>query len=215
MILVEINEDHYVIVDKTKDIQVNDKYLTSDNRIVNWHSEFDENIKENRPNPITHSTQPLETIVTENSFNNYEYISLDEIKELLGKVDVDSICQEEAKKLHDKGKHDDYSIYNELVYEDKETIKIGYNKAIENNKDKQYTEEQMFIMFMAGMGLKSAIEMKMIEDKPVGEIFNDLLERYKPKKKWRVEWEICETYKLDECNSRFHCCNKPKKLKLK
>jgi len=33
--------------------------------------------------------------------------------------------------LHDKGKHEDYDIYNQLVYEDKEMIKIGYNKAKE------------------------------------------------------------------------------------
>ncbi len=45
--------------------------------------------------------------------------------------DVEKMAEEEAKKLHDKGKHEDYDIYNQLVYEDKEMIKIGYNKAKE------------------------------------------------------------------------------------
>lgn len=30
-----------------------------------------------------------------------------------------------------------------------------------------------------------------------------------------VEEKICETYKMDECNSRFSCCNKPKQLIFK
>jgi len=30
-----------------------------------------------------------------------------------------------------------------------------------------------------------------------------------------VEEKVCETYKIDECNSRFTCCNKPKQLVFK
>jgi len=53
--------------------------------------------------------------------------------------DIDKLALEEAKKLHDKGKHEDWDIYNQLVYEDAEMIKIGYNKA----KETLYTEEQV------------------------------------------------------------------------
>jgi len=48
----------------------------------------------------------------------------------------------------------------------------GYNKHTEKYK---YTKEQMFRMFSYGMGLKGAIKSKFIEDKPVGEIFDELI----------------------------------------
>ena len=86
MKLIKIKEEHYVITDDSKEIKTNDKYLTSDMRIVNWHQEFEEHIKENRPSPITHSTQPLEPIVTDNSFENYEFISIQEVKEIISKM---------------------------------------------------------------------------------------------------------------------------------
>ena len=54
--------------------------------------------------------------------------------------DVELIAKQEAEKLHDKSKHEDWDIYDSLIYEDAETIKIGYNKAKEKYK---YTEESM------------------------------------------------------------------------
>jgi hypothetical protein len=56
------------------------------------------------------------------------------------KDDVDLIVKQEAEKLHDKGTHEDWDIYNQLIYEDSETIKIGYNKAKETYK---YTEADL------------------------------------------------------------------------
>jgi hypothetical protein len=63
-------------------------------------------------------------------------------------VDVEKIAKQEAEKLHHKGKHDDWDIYNQLVYEDTEMIKIGYNKAKEKYK---YTEEDIDKAYWAGM----------------------------------------------------------------
>jgi len=54
--------------------------------------------------------------------------------------EVEKIANQEAEKLHDKSKHDDWDIYNQLVHEDTEMIKIGYNKAKEKYK---YTEEDL------------------------------------------------------------------------
>ena len=53
---------------------------------------------------------------------------------------IEVICKQEAEKLHDKNRHEDWDIYNELVSDDAELIKIGYNKAREKYK---YTEEDM------------------------------------------------------------------------
>jgi hypothetical protein len=62
--------------------------------------------------------------------------------------EVEKIAKQEAEKLHHKGKHDDWDIYNQLVYEDTEMIKKGYNKAKEKYK---YTEEDIDKAYWAGM----------------------------------------------------------------
>jgi hypothetical protein len=63
--------------------------------------------------------------------------------EIFGVVDVEKLAKEEAEKLHDKSNHEDWDVYNCLVYEDTEMIKIGFNKAMELNKDKQFTLEDL------------------------------------------------------------------------
>lgn len=63
--------------------------------------------------------------------NSFTLKGVDLLPPLEQEDDVEKMAEEEAKKLHDKGKHEDYDIYNQLVYEDKEMIKIGYNKAKE------------------------------------------------------------------------------------
>jgi thiol-disulfide isomerase/thioredoxin len=73
--------------------------------------------------------------------------------------EVEKIAKQEAEKLHHKGKHDDWDIYNQLVYEDTEMIKIGYNKAKENYK---YTEEDIKAAYIKGG--KDAIFYKALED---------------------------------------------------
>jgi hypothetical protein len=65
--------------------------------------------------------------------------------EIFGVVDVEKLCKQEAEKLHDKSKHEDWDVYNCLVYEDTEIIKIGFNKAMELNKDKLFTLADMEI----------------------------------------------------------------------
>lgn len=47
---------------------------------------------------------------------------------------IEVICKQEAEKLHDKNRHEDWGIYNELVSDDTALIKIGYNKAREKYK---------------------------------------------------------------------------------
>lgn len=61
--------------------------------------------------------------------------------------EVEKLAKQEAEKFHNKIKHDDWDIYNQLVYEDTEMIKIGYNKAKEKYK---YTEEDMKRIYEKG-----------------------------------------------------------------
>ena len=68
---------------------------------------------------------------------------------------------------------------NDLVIDsDKELFlkvgfKTGYLKAKETYK---YTEDDVFRMFLFGHSLNEAIKRGVIEDKPVGEIFNDRIQ---------------------------------------
>jgi hypothetical protein len=62
--------------------------------------------------------------------------------------DDEELAKEEAKKLHDKNRHEDWDIYDELVSDDAALIKIGFNKAKEKyrhftgNEIKQITREE-------------------------------------------------------------------------
>jgi hypothetical protein len=77
-------------------------------------------------------------------------LSLSEMRELVSEVDVYKKAELIAKSLHDKSKHDDYSIYEQIVCEDAQTIELGYNQALEDNKEKKYTEEDMLNAFREG-----------------------------------------------------------------
>jgi hypothetical protein len=66
----------------------------------------------------------------------------------------------------------------------------GYNKAMELNKDKLFTEEQMFRMFLFGHSLSEAIKRGVIEDKPMGEIFNDRIQFLQQPSEIEVEIEM-------------------------
>jgi hypothetical protein len=78
--------------------------------------------------------------------------------EIFGVVNIDKLAKKEAEKLHDKDKHDDWDIYNSLIYEDTQLIKIGFNKAMELNKDKLFTLHDMKEAYGRGFlqqGIKS------------------------------------------------------------
>jgi hypothetical protein len=63
--------------------------------------------------------------------------------EIFGVVDVEKLAELEAEKRHNWDDHDDTDIYNDLIREDAELIKIGLNKAMELNKDKVFTSEDV------------------------------------------------------------------------
>jgi hypothetical protein len=76
-------------------------------------------------------------------------------------------------------------------------FKLGFNKAIELNKDKLFTEEQMFRMFLFGHSLSEAIKRGVIEDKAVGEIFNDRIKFIQQPTEIDVEI-VMEPYRMSD-----------------
>ena len=85
--------------------------------------------------------------------------------EIFGVVDVEKLAEEFVNDLQVASESVNRAV--KLGYEE------GFNKAMELNKDKVFSEEQMFRMFLFGHSLSEAIKRGVIEDKPVGEIFND------------------------------------------
>ena len=133
MKLIKINTDHYIIVDDSE-IKKGD-----------WTYHHVKGIYEARVDgaytnqkKITHSTQPLNTIILKNrnhsqSVGHYYgdggQLSLQEVKELIGEVDV-----EKKAELYVWG-----GVY--LTEQEKQQTEIaymtGYNQALEDNKEKK------------------------------------------------------------------------------
>jgi len=125
--------------------------------------------------------------------------------------EVEKLAKQEAEKLHDKSKHDDWDIYNQLVYEDSEMIKIGYNKAKEKYK---YTEEDILKAWNAAY--IDALAIDEINYKPL--FFENFIQSLQ-QPKMPVGFE-CEMENCDKCvyvqggNLSPDCCNqlKPKTI---
>lgn len=152
MELIKIDTDHFVVVNKT--IQpVNGYYYDSFiNKIKSTNgAEYGE---ASHCWQITHSTQPLEKV--EWGWGKLGYIkiqelSLQEIKELLGVVDVE-------KKAHNWStrqttRSTDY--WRSMV----STYVEAYNQALEDNKAKKYTEEDLKYMFDCGRNYQNNAEI--------------------------------------------------------
>ena len=144
MKLIKLNEEHYVIVDDLE-IKEGDYYL------FKWGGEQEiqrfskeqyadrENHKHlyaNACKKITHSTQPLE-LLSENGlsgmgFSKIRPLNVFEVKELIGEVDVEKW----ARNQYSSEPND----YEEIYYVG--LIK-GYNQALEDNKEKKWTDEDV------------------------------------------------------------------------
>jgi hypothetical protein len=160
MKLIKLSADHYIIVDETeiKDVRPYiDMYHLEDGDVINKFPTYLTDLSSCKL--ITHSTQPLERICCTPKeqikryvdckgcdrlslgYDKVQQLSLSEVKELLGEVDVENKAIEwyngEPK-------------YNSNYVADPYSWKEGYNQSLEDNKDRKYTEEDMRAVFMHG-----------------------------------------------------------------
>ena len=147
MNLIKINTEHYVIVDdseiKEGDV-VAEKLITGEYELFEIHNTND--IDSSSQKVITHSTQPLSeecktcTGYCEQCVDKTKPLSLQEVKELIGEVDVEKKAEEYADFSND---------YVPLAFGEKfnTTTKrdylAGYNQALEANKEKKYTRDEV------------------------------------------------------------------------
>ncbi len=162
MKMKKLSEDHYIIRDDSE-IKEGD-YIYRDGRISRAIDTSYWSAKK-----ITHSTQPLNT-----NFNDWfdvQIITLSEVKELLGVVDVEKKSLEDADKLNWDFESPDGNGYFDYVT----GYKKGYNECLEDNKDKKYTEED----------LADAINMARNEPDMSG---NAIIQSIQPQTEWEVEF---------------------------
>jgi len=210
MKLIKISTEHYVVVDET--IQpVNGYYYDSFIKAIR-NTSAAEYGEANHCWQITHSTQPLsvkpitDKVVIEEDKDgkplmSAQYVELDmsstvkqlslqEVQELIGEVDVDKDYVLSRLCAHNK-RNPDYIPYDE----DDESRKptncycdncfygrtilsekiLQLNQTLEDNKEKKYTEEDMIQAFAYGRTLEPF------------DSFEDFIQSLQPKTEWEVE----------------------------
>ena len=196
MELIKINPDHYVIVDDSK-IKIDDFY-TDDSNTVRCAITEVESYWTHRKHykKVTHSTKPLEDVtvlvrpdgsdVSETIFDKVKEISLSKVKKLIGEVDMEELELKYHKKLMERreiaknfrgqvaGNHPDMFTSREMLSM-MEGFTDGYTQALDDNKDKKYTDDDVIAIVKKSRETGLSAEYIIISD-------------YQPKSHWEVEF---------------------------
>ena len=163
--LIKITDDHYVVVDDSE-IKENDWVLdVYDNSIKLISSTIILPLDKDYWKKVTHSTNIL--------INGMGILYISEVKELIGEVDV------EKKAEYDWMLHTEGSIVVTDKNDWKSGFHHGYNQALEDNKDKKYTLEDMKCMFQCGRNYQNNAEIT----------FKVSMEYLQPKTQWEVTFD--------------------------
>jgi len=181
----KLSEEHYIIVDDSE-IKIGDivaeKLLTGDYELFTIHTLND--IDKSTQKKITYSTQPESLGM--GWMQSIQPLFLSEVKELLGVVDV----EKKAKEYYQKNLLSPY--HGDTTKQDYIDIAVFfYNQALEDNKEKKYTEEDLRKIFIHGkqLGLTIAGSIRNGGDKPNQDMwFNESIESLQPKTEWEVEF---------------------------
>ena len=199
MKLIKLTNEHYIICDDSE-IKEGDWLYSFDNGlIVQANKGSADTINSKSLNgkgygKITHSTQPLECDKMWTPVNGKQWmcntmlccgkilnpktkpISLQEVKELIGEVDV----EKRAEKFIGCKYDDIEDNIDQIGYD---SFIRGYNQALEDNKEKKYTEEDIELLAAELIGKYRLGQIKEAED--VYKIINS----YRvPKTEWEVEF---------------------------
>ena len=199
MELIKINTDYYIIVDDSK-IKIDDFYIDDSNTVRCAITEVESYWTHRKHyKKVTHSTKPLEDVtvlvrpdgsdVSETIFDKVKGISLPEVKKVTGEVDMKELelkyhqqliqRREVAKNFRGQvaGNHPDMFTSREMLSM-MEGFTDGYTQALEDNKNKQYTEEDMKYMFECGRNYQNNAEVT----------FKVSMDFIKDRVKWEVEF---------------------------
>jgi len=164
MTLIKLSEDHYIVADDSE-INIGDivaeRLLTGKYDLFTIHTLND--IDKLRQKKIICSTQP-ESLGT-GWMQSVLPLLLSEVKELIGEVNkVEELSLKMGLELYVGGNYD---------FEN--GVRKGYNQALEDNKEKKYTEEDMqWALYEARHHQEHSIE--------------EIIQALQPKTEWEVEF---------------------------
>lgn len=196
MKLIKIRKDHYLIVDDSE-IKEGDWVCIWNNVFrVNHYSKEDnqfyignhlENIglePASAMSKITHSTVPLDKYYSASSYTvssdykKVKHISLPEVKQLIGEVDIEEKAKEYLQKVKEEIKNESQHVRIGILGGSDFGFIEGYNQALEDNMDKAYTVDDMKYMFECGRNYQNNAEIT----------FNVSMGYLQPKTEWEVEF---------------------------
>lgn len=148
MKLIKLSADHYIIVDDSE-IKEGD-CITDGYKVWQW---LDDSSLLGRKK-IVYSTEPIEYVVVDvtpvgDAIEGYVYgkvqeLSLSEVKELIGEVDVEKKAEERYPIIMRTITKIGGGTYDtDVNFSDRYSYKNGYNQALEDNKDRKYTDENV------------------------------------------------------------------------
>ena len=175
MRLIKLSEDHYVLTDDSEigiGNTVAEKLLTGEYELFTIHTLND--IDKSSQKKITYSTQPESLGV--GWMQSVQPLLLSEVKELLGVVDV------EKSMWYERNLQNPYPLDSPSNTGFKKGFELAYNQALEDNKEKKYTEEDMRAVFMHGflLGVDRGDYSRDMEDRALSNYTQ-------PKTEWEVE----------------------------
>jgi hypothetical protein len=195
MKLIKINTDYYIVVDNSLDFSETDYYWDDKQKEIRTGS--NNHVTGGYKIKITHSTQPLECDRMWTPVNGKQWmcntmlccgkilnlktkpISLQEVKELIGEIDV----EKKAEKMFPGT----YIVMEglDIAPAHREGFVTGYTQALEDNKEKKYTEAQLIwaIQEAYGHGQNDEFDDLNKVEKSIIVITNYL----QPKTEWEVE----------------------------
>lgn len=175
MELIKINTNHYIIVDDSK-IEQNDWMQRNDEypqAVADFRWDFKGEYRK-----VTHSTKELGS--------NVKYLSLEDVKKVTGEVDMEELelkyhqqliqRREVAKNFRGQvaGNHPDMFTSREMLSM-MEGFTDGYTQALDDNKDKKYTDDDVIAIVKKSRETGLSAEYIIISD-------------YQPKSHWEVEF---------------------------
>lgn len=185
MELIKINTDHYIIVDDSK-IDDNDWMQRNDENPVQAVPNFWWDFKD-RYRKVTHSTKEIGSNVgSRYTPSNVKYLSLGDVKKITGEVDMRELelkyhqqliqRREVARNFRGQvaGNHPDMFTSREMLSM-MEGFTDGYTQALDDNKDKKYTDDDVIAIVKKSRETGLSAEYIIISD-------------YQPKSHWEVEF---------------------------
>ena len=173
MKMKKLSDDHYIVMDDS-DIKIGDvvaeRLLTGKYELFTIQTLND--IDEQTQIKITHSTQP--EFFGTGWMQSIQPLFLSEVKELLGVVDIE-------KKVLEYNRKKFVSEFNPKKDQFAAGIIVGWKQALEDNKDRKYTEEDMRKAMRFG-SMRNKLTISELESS-----FQQLIQSLQPKTEWNVE----------------------------